>query len=246
MTIRWNGPWSTTDITAVGQRYDGWSNMASGAGALKTRHDDGDPVSAAQWREMYGNLAYHYDQSRRMLWDDVFITGAGTDPTKQATAADFDDIDSIYTLTPALELTPNYIRGRLLPPRLKCKVRAKREFEFEVPPEAHALVRIYAIPRLGTLLNWNLIHDGPAAWLAGSYCEFTITATGYPATPGWSSEETIEVPAFETGTLTFELNQQMTDVTVWTTHLVLCGIGVGCHGPLIAAVQVWEEGPGDG
>lgn len=245
MTIRWSGPWSTTDITDAAQRYSGWSNMASGAGALKTRHDDGDPVSAAQWRELYGNLAYHYDQSRRMLWDDVFVTGAASDPTKHNDNHDWSNIESVYTLTPALELTPNYVRGHLQPPRLKCKVRAKVGPGLE-SPTAH--VRIYAIPRLGTLLNWNLVHDTPAAWLANAYCEWNLSSQVYPASPGWLSEETITVPAFETSTLTFELNQSMTDVTTWTTHLVLCGLGDGSanSGAVIAAVQVWEEGPGDG
>jgi len=221
--------------------------MARAAGVLKDRHRDGDPVSGAQWRENYGNLAYHYDQGRRVLWDDVFVTGAGTDPTKHNDNHDWSNIECIYALTPAIELTPNYVRGRLRPPELYAKVRAKVGPGLETPT-AH--VRLYAIPTLTTLLSWNEIHDDPASWLALSYCQWDLSSQFYPATPGWLSEEKIERAAFTEESLTYPdpATGLPTDITVWMCHLVLCGLGDGTanSGAVIAAIQVWEEGPGDG
>lgn len=234
----WTGPWSTADIPA-GQRFTGWSNHTTGNTTFKNRYRDGDPVSAAMWRELSGNLNYNYAQSRRLIWEDSFI-GSGvtaTDPTKVNIANDWTARAAIYAVAGPFIATPNVLRGDWTPPQMICRVRARRN-----GGASNLTVRIYSVTSFGAVLGgWQFVSGASAA---ADRASWTIASNSYPGSPGWSAEATITAPKTTRVTLEHPNAAGLPDVDALLTWLVIAGIGDNVNGPLVAAVQVWEEAPG--
>ncbi len=242
MSVNYTGPWGSTDIPA-GQRTTGWSNFQTGLAAYKPRFRDGDPMMAAEWRELYENVNYYYRRGRRHLWTDTYVGHQVTitDPEKTPLyeASDWDDPDAIVALTPGLSLTRNVDRGDDQPPLLYVKLRARRE----AGASSACRVRVYSAPTLETYTRgWaEYAVDAPA----GSYCEFSPAET-YPGSSGWLTElqitdvqysvQTIQLPSAGTA--------QLPDVQLWITYLAIVALGDGAGGGNhVAAIQVREEQP---
>lgn len=248
MTVLWTGAFSSTSLPA-GQRITGWVEGTTGAGTLKNRYRDGDPAAAALWFEMYGNSNYQYAQSARTLWVDQFTPKAAgsVDPAKEYETADWTEMGAIYAVTPPLILLPNVRRGDVSPPRLRCRVSARR-----AAGAADVKVRLYAAPTLA---------EGVDAWEAfstaaptASRVEWSIESNTYPADPGWNqtnpgtdatTEQTITAPGYSWASYAFPAAAGVRDIMVMETVLILAGYGDGAgNGPLIRAIQVREEAPG--
>lgn len=238
MAVIWTGPWSTADVPA-GQRFTGWSNHTTGNTTFKNRYRDGDPVSAAMWRELAGNLNYNYAQSRRLIWEDSFIgTGvASADPTKVNIGNDWTARAAIYAVAGPFVMTPNAIRGDEEPPRLVCRVRARRN-----GGAASLGVRIYSVSTFNSFLGGWAQVDGASS--GPTRAAWTIASNSYPGSPGWSAEATITAPKYARQIWSHPLAAGLPDVEVMATYLAIAGIGDTVNGPLVAAVQVWEEAPG--
>lgn len=244
MTIRWTGPFASSDIPA-GQRITGWSEYTTGVDALKARYRDGDPVATVLWREMYGNVNVYYNGTRQRLWTDVFITTSAGDPTKSNTGYSWNDPVCLYAITPRIILHPNAYRGAARAPQLSVKVRARKDGAANV---AAATVRVYTVDLLSNAVqNWE-------AWgitQVDSYAAFQVSSTSYPtaATGGWSSSAAIQNPTFFQEEISYQDPNDNSIITenVYTTHFLIAGIGNNFgDGVFVAAIQIWEEEPGDG
>lgn len=223
----------------------GWSNHATGAGAFKLRYDDGDPVASMIWREMAGNVNYQLGQSRRLVWGDSFIgTAVGsTDPTYVNAGTDWGALAAIYAWTPALIVCSSARRGAGRPPRLHVRVRARKNGA----SASNAIVRVYSVATFSEVRDdWDGSNNPKRT------SDLTVSSTAYPldADEGW-------LPAGGVGNaLTLDLAVHRRNlvhpafgadlevgIEVMTTHLVVAGRGAGGPGPLVAAVEVWEEVP---
>ena len=225
-----------------GGAFGGWSNFSVAAGSHHSRYSDGDPVSAAVWRELYGDLNYLLAQSARPVWQDSFVVDGATprDPTYSNAGASW-TAASIYAIVPGVIWTPNLRRGPHAPPGLSITVRFRATAGAGA---ATAFVRVYV-----TRESVRSIRDSglPSEADAG-YVEFSQTAltysdsggTGFTAAqvlvPGERNayETQVEHPGYDAGDPSFVM-------TALASTLILCGRGAGA--PYIAAVSVVEEAP---
>ena len=248
MTVQWTGPFAGL----AGGGFTGWSNHVTGAGALHTRYSDGDPESSFVWREMEGNVNYYLAQSRRLLWADTFHGATSADPTKSYTGTDWTAIASVYVVAGPFVLTPNARRGQGVPPRLSCRVRARR-----IAGAGTHHVRIYAVGSLsGCCRDWA--RQAGQGVDGSGFRNFEIASSTYPGSPGWSAAAELIVPHDEVGvycspetrrhpasTALSGVGIDAADDDELVTFLVLAAIGDGAgNGTYVAAVQVHEELPG--
>lgn len=209
-----------------------WSNFVSAAATLFTRYRDGDFMASGLWRELGGNLNVHLARSRRMIWQDDFVgpTAGSVDPTYVHTVADWTSVNAVYAVTVPIPLCCNLQRGPAAPPRLKVKVRCRRDGGASNTP-----VRVYGVRSLGEALGgW----DG-----TGANTGDIAAGAAYPADPGYSSEADLDPDVTWTEWRHPEIVAGEGEFVVrvpWTV-LVLAGYGTGANGPLIARVQVREE-----
>ena len=237
MTIGWAGAFDGLTNWPPDHTSQGWSNYVSAVAALFTRYRDGDFLASALWRELAGNLNFHLAQSRQHVWMDDFVasTAGATDPTYVHTANDWTTTDAIYCITPPIPLIPNVLRGPESAPRLACKARARRN-----GGASNTTVRVYSVNAFaGATRGWTGVADP----LHVSHTADITAGNGYPADPGYSSEETLEPCVWWTEWRHPALAAGEGEIVIrvpWTI-LVLAGAGTGANGPLIASVQVREE-----
>jgi hypothetical protein len=248
MTVIWTGPFSTAPIP-VAQRFNGLSNIDSAAATLEARYRDGDPASSAVWTELYGNLNYQLARDRAPIWQDVFINGAaGSDPPRCNIGNVYGSTDAVYTFIGPITLHANAVRGESHPPQLWARVAAR----LDDGQQSQGEVRLYSVRSLNLCYKDWAMYTGSTP-SSDTYCRWVLPVgqTTWPVSPGWviptgeaTGWKTIVRPVCTEHVIDPPRVDAQPGTTEWETYLVLCGWGDTINGPLVRAIEVWEEEPG--
>lgn len=233
MTVGWTGAFAGLANWPPDHAGQGWSNFVSAAATLFTRERDGDFMASGLWRELGGNLNFFLAESRQQIWQDDFVgsVAGAVDPTYVHIVNDWTSPNAVYAVTVPIPLIPNIVRGPDAPPRLKVKIRHRRNGG----AAAGKIARVYGVSSLpAALTQWTGL---------GANTGDIAAPAAYPADPGWSAEydltpdviwQTWRHPELVAG-------EGAQEVRVPWTVLVIAGVGDGVNGPLVAAIQVREE-----
>ena len=235
MTASYLGPYSGVTNGAAG-----WANHCTGAGTFKPRYDDGDPVASLLWREFAGNVNFQLAQSAREVWTDAFVGSgaAATDPTYVNIATAW-DVAAVYAFTPAIIVTPNARRGPGHPPRLACRVRARTN------GAGTATVRVYSVATFAEVQAFDGTNTKRTTDIAVTSATYPSDANeGFLPTGGNGNAVSLTLATSRLALVHPVYGADLeVGMDVLVTHLILAGIGDAANGPLVAAIEVFEEAP---